>query len=110
MTLMMVMTRMMKCLMFSWSSSCGNQRGAGGLSEDEGGSSSRADAKGNTWKKNVSEKGNTWKKYISEKRKYLKKLFGKTTFPEKVVFRKKFVMLCDYCIKSNQILDQCRFQ
>ena len=97
--IMRMLTVMIKCLMFSWSSICGNQRGAGGLSEDGGGSSSRADAK-----------GNTWKKYISEKRKYLKKLFGKTTFPEKVVFRKKFVMLCDYCIKSNQILDQCRFQ
>ena len=63
--------------MFSWSSICGNQRGAGGLSEDGGGSSSRADAKGNTWKKNVSEKGNTWKKNVSEKRKYLENLFGK---------------------------------
>ena len=44
----------MNYLMFSWSSICGNQRGAGGLSGDKGGSSSRADAKGNTWKKNIS--------------------------------------------------------
>ena len=49
-------------------------------------------------KRMFQKKGNTWKIYL-----------GKTTFPEKVMFRKKFVMLCDYCIKSNQILDPCKF-